>query len=220
MTDLIDKPNPVVRSAQFLFPPALLAAVFMAFFWLDPLARLTGDQPPVEDIAVERVVLNTEGIVLHVINAGPEPVTIAQVQVDEAYWTFDISPANKLPRLGRAVVTIPYHWVAGEAHEVRLVTRTGATFDHAIDVAVATPVSDSKRWFLLGIVGIFVGVVPVGLGLMWFSLLRNLKKQTLNFILALTVGLLLFLLFLIRWLKVLNWPGKLRMYSMPFHSFF
>lgn len=195
MTDNIDKTNPVIRGAQFLFPLVLLAAVFVAFFWLDPLARLTGDQPPVEDIAVERVVLNTEGIVLHVINAGAEPVTIAQVQVDEAYWTFSISPSNELPRLGRAVVTIPYHWVAGEAHEVRLVTRTGATFDHVIDVAVASPVSDSKRWFLLGIVGLFVGIVPVGLGLMWFPLLHNLKKKTLNFILALTVGLLLFLLF-------------------------
>ena len=194
MTANSNKNLPLLRGVQFLFPLALLAAVFMAFFWIDPLAGLTGDQPPVEDLAVERVVLNTEGIILHVINAGPEPVTIAQVQVDEAYWTFNISPSNELPRLGRAVVTIPYHWVAGDAHEVRFMTSTGATFDHVIDVAVATPVSDSKRWFLLGLVGFFVGVVPVGLGLMWFPLLHNMKKKTLNFVLALTVGLLLFLL--------------------------
>ena len=35
--------------------------------------------------------------------------------------------------------TIPYPWVAGEAHLVKLLTSTGTTFEHEIAVAVETP---------------------------------------------------------------------------------
>lgn len=185
----------LLKVGQLILPLVLLTAVLVLFIQLDPMESLTGNQPPVEDLSVERVILNSEGIVMHVINAGPETVTIAQVLVDEAYWSFNISPANELPRLGRATITIPYHWVEGEAHELRLLTSSGATFDHTIDVAVATPPSDVTRWFLLGLVGFFVGIVPVGLGLMWFPLLQSMKKRALDFVLALTVGLLVFLLF-------------------------
>ncbi|MCH8122596.1 MAG: metal transporter [Bacteroidetes bacterium] len=185
----------MLKVGQLILPLVLLTAVLVLFIQLDPMESLTGNQPPVEDLSVERVILNSEGIVMHVINAGPETVTIAQVLVDEAYWSFNISPANELPRLGRATITIPYHWVEGEAHELRLLTSSGATFDHTIDVAVATPPSDVTRWFLLGLVGFFVGIVPVGLGLMWFPLLQSMKKRALDFVLALTVGLLVFLLF-------------------------
>ena len=185
----------LLKVGQLILPLVLLTAVLVLFIQLDPMESLTGNQPPVEDLSVERVILNSEGIVIHVINAGPETVTIAQVLVDEAYWSFNISPANELPRLGRAIITIPYHWVEGEAHELRLLTSSGATFDHTIEVAVATPPSDVTRWFLLGLVGFFVGIVPVGLGLMWFPLLQSMKKRALDFVLALTVGLLVFLLF-------------------------
>lgn len=185
----------LLKVGQLILPLVLLTAVLVLFIQLDPMESLTGNQPPVEDLSVERVILNSDGIVMHVINAGPETVTIAQVLVDEAYWSFNISPANELPRLGRATITIPYHWVEGEAHELRLLTSSGATFDHTIEVAVATPPSDITRWFLLGLVGFFVGIVPVGLGLMWFPLLQSMKKRALDFVLALTVGLLVFLLF-------------------------
>ncbi len=175
-------------------PIVLLAAALWLFVRFDPMQALTGNQPPVEELAVERVDLRPGDIILHVVNGGPEPVTVAQVQVDEAYWTFDIAPGPTLPRLGRATITIPYAWVQGELHEVRLLSSTGVTFDHTIEVAVATPRPDATRWFLFGLIGVFVGVVPVGLGLMWFPLLQRLGRQTMNFILALTVGLLLFLL--------------------------
>ena len=185
----------IARFFQVALPIVLFALVLFVFVRLDPLRSLTGGQPPVEEIAVERVILGQDGILLHVVNSGPEPVTIAQVQVDEAYWTFKITPSNTLPRLGKAQLIIPYHWVEGEAHAVRMVTSTGATFDHMIEVAVATPIPDGRRWLLLGLIGFVVGIVPVGLGLMWFPLFQYMKKESLSFILALTIGLLLFLLF-------------------------
>jgi zinc transporter, ZIP family len=43
-------------------------------------------------------------------------------------------------------------------------------------------------------VGLFVGVVPVALGLMFLPALRGVSRRGLEFVLALTAGLLVFLL--------------------------
>jgi len=174
--------------------PLVLAALALALFiYTDPMTTLTGGQPPVENLSIERVELDDNGFTLDVANVGPEPVTITQVQVDEAYWSFDVEPDSTLSRLGAATVHIPYPWVHGELHEIRLLTGTGMTFSHTVDVATETPQPTPTRWGLFALLGAFIGVVPVGLGLLWFPVLQNLSKQVMNFVLALTLGLLVFL---------------------------
>ncbi len=178
-----------------VLPLVLLGSALWLFVQLAPLHSLVGDLPPIEDLTIERAELRPEGIILHVINGGPDPVTIAQVQVDEAYWRFTMEPSSQtLSRLSRAEIQIPYPWVEGDLHEVRLVTSTGVTFDHVIEVATMTPQADAYHWFVFALIGFFVGIVPVGLGLMWFPLLKQLGSEGLRFILALTIGLLIFLL--------------------------
>lgn len=177
-----------------VLPLAFLGLLVWLFIHFDPLRTLTGDQPPIEDLTIERVEMRPDGILLHVVNGGPEPVTVAQVQVDEAYWAFAMTPSQTIGRLGRAEVAIPYHWVEGELHAVRLITRTGVTFDHEIEVATMTPQPSAHHWWLFAWLGAFVGVVPVALGLMWFPLLGRIGEQGTQFLLALTIGLLVFLL--------------------------
>ena len=181
-----------------VLPLALLGLLIWGFVALNPLQSLTGDVPPVEQIAFERTTLTDENglrtITLDIRNSGPDPVIIAQALVDEAYRQFVIEPGNELGRLSTARVVIPYPWVDGEAHEVMLITQTGVTFDTAVEVAVVTPTPDFNIWLILGILGIYVGVVPVGLGLLWLPVIRRMSRVGLNFILALTVGLLVFLL--------------------------
>ena len=176
-------------------PLAFLAVALWLFVHFEPMQALTGNQPPVEELTITRVVLSDNGMAAHVVNGGPEPVTIAQVQVDEAYWSFGIESGRTFERLERAVVRIPYHWVEGEAHEIRLVTQTGATFDYVIDVAMPTPKPQPVSWLLLGLVGAFVGIIPVGVGLATFPVMQQASRKTMNFLLALTVGLLVFLFF-------------------------
>ena len=43
------------------------------------------------------------------------------------------------------------------------------------------------------LIGTYVGVIPVALGLLWYPFLRRLGTAGMNFVLALTVGLLAFL---------------------------
>lgn len=182
------------RWLMAVLPLALLAGVIALLLTLDPLAALTGDQPPVEELAVQQVELGEYGIRLKVVNAGRQKNTVAQVLVDEAYWAFEMKPGRTLGRLESATITIPYPWVQNEPHEVRLITSTGATFAHTIEIATATPQQDATTWLLFAVIGVAVGVIPVGLGLMWFPLLQQMGRRAMRFILALTIGLLLFLL--------------------------
>jgi zinc transporter ZupT len=73
-------------------------------------------------------------------------------------------------------------------------TSTGAGFDHTIEVAHATPVLAAADLGAYGVIGLLVGVVPVALGMLFFPTLRRLGRPGLEFVLALTVGLLVFLL--------------------------
>jgi zinc transporter ZupT len=178
-----------------LIPILLFGALTWAFIAYSPIQRLSGDIPPVEDLTINRVELKDRLFVLHVVNGGRDAVTIAQVQVDEAYRHFRVEPASgTIGRLETARILVPYPWVSGEAHELRIVTNTGLTFDHTVEVAVHSPEPDSFHWWVFALIGIFVGVIPVGLGLMWFPLLQRLPRSGLRFMLALTIGLLVFLL--------------------------
>jgi ZIP family zinc transporter len=124
-------------------PLLLIVVAAVAFLATDPLRSLTVAVPPIEQVTVERQVLNGDGIALLVRVGGTEPVRIAQVQVDGAYWTFAQEPSGELGNLSSAWLRIPYPWVLGETHHIALITRTGLAFEHTIDVAVATPDTNS-----------------------------------------------------------------------------
>ena len=178
-----------------LVPLVLLAALVAGILWWGPAGALRGDgYPPVERLTFQRVELTGDGIVASVMNDGPDPVQIAQVQVDDAYWLFTADNGTELQHLGRTSLSIPYPWVLGEPHVVRVLTSTGTTFDYEIAVAVPTPRADARTLGLFTLMGIYVGVVPVAIGLLWFPLVSQVGRRGLDFLLALTIGLLLFLL--------------------------
>jgi zinc transporter ZupT len=128
------------------------------------------------------------------VNDGPDAVAVAQVTVDDAFWSFRMEPSNELDHLQRATLTIPYPWVHGETHHVRLLTSSGVTFDHEIGVALETPRPNGRFFAVFALIGLYVGVIPVAIGLMWYPLMGRLGRRGLEFLLALTIGLLLFLL--------------------------
>lgn len=174
--------------------PLALLAVFVALFLVyGPLGVFEAARPPVEELTIERVVLRPGEMVVNVTNGGPEPVTVAQVLVDDAYWQHSIVPDRTVPRLGRATVTIPYPWVEGEPHRIRLLASTGVVFEHEVAVAVETPMPDARSLAAFTMLGIYVGVVPVFVGMLWSPFLRKIARRWLNFFLSLTGGLLVFL---------------------------
>ncbi|WP_018238741.1 ZIP family metal transporter [Ensifer sp. BR816] len=180
--------------AWLLLPVAVLAAAILWLVQTDPLQGFNNGAPPVENLTIERMVLDQDGLRMLVRAGGSEPMTIAQVQVDAAYWQFAQEPAGAIARGHTAWISIPFPWVLGEAHNVTLVTNTGATFDHEIPVAVPTPTVSSGTLASQAILGAFVGILPVAVGLLCYPALRSAGRNTMTFLLAMTVGLLAFLL--------------------------
>lgn len=198
LTETGPAPSESLRSRAALVWALLpLAALAIAIAWLvvaDPLRSFDNGAPPVESLTFERTVLSSDGIDLVVRAGGSEPMTIAQVLVDDAYWQFTQNPPGPIARGDTARIRVPYPWVLGEAHAVKIITNTGATFEHEIPVAVPTPVVDAGSLGSQALLGAFVGIVPVAIGLMFYPALRGVGRSGMNFLLAMTVGLLAFLM--------------------------
>lgn len=187
---------PIRRTALLwaVIPFLVLAAAIAWLYGTNPLRNFENGAPPVENLTYERTILDNGGLRLLVRAGGSEPLKIAQVQVDAAYWQFTLDPPGPLARGNSAWVSIPFPWVLGEAHRVTVVTSTGTTFEHEIPVAVPTPEVTSGSLLSQGILGAFVGILPVAIGLMFYPALRGAGPGAIRFLLAVTVGLLAFLL--------------------------
>ncbi|MFB3153266.1 MAG: ZIP family metal transporter [Candidatus Acidiferrales bacterium] len=189
------KSSRAVVIASALLPVLLLAGIL--YFLVTRGTGLNMAAPaPIEKLEFERIVLRPGEIRAHVINTGPEAVTIAQVQVgflNRASWEFSVSPGPTIARLGRAVVSIPYPWTPGEPYEIVLITANSLIFTHDIEVAAETPTAGPAMLGRFALLGIYVGVIPVFLGIGWLPFLRALPQRWYFFLLSLTVGLLVFL---------------------------
>ena len=175
-----------------LLPLVLIMLAVGAFALLDGPGLGERRGPPVEELAVERTKLTPGVIELTVRNDGPEPVTIAQAVVNDAFVQFS-GADSAIGRLEAATVRVQQPWIEGEAYEVALITSSGGTFAHEIPVAVATPANDLSFFGLMTLLGIYVGVIPVALGMLWLPWVRRIPPGWLRVVMALTVGLLGFL---------------------------
>ena len=177
-----------------LAPLGLLAILIAVFLRFGPLGVLRANFPPVEELTIERVTLPQPGeLRVRVVNGGPEAVTVAQILVDEAAWNHAIDGDRTIGRLQSREITIPYPWVEGEPVTVTLVSSTGLTFPATVEVATRTPRPDARYLATFAMLGVYVGIVPVFLGLLWLPFLRTLRREWIDFFLSLTVGLLVFL---------------------------
>jgi zinc transporter ZupT len=175
-------------------PLVLLAGLLVALFRLGPLGLFDEAFPPLEELTIERIWFPEPGEMrVAVVNGGPEPVTIAQVAVDEAVWSHELDGDRTIGRLERRVITLPYPWVEGEPHGVQIITRNGVTFDGGVDIATTAPAVGARYLGAFALLGVYVGVLPVLLGLLWLPFLRRIDRRWVDFFLALTVGLLVFL---------------------------
>ncbi|OOG72468.1 metal transporter [Sinorhizobium sp. A49] len=192
-------PRAAIRAAKtnLVWLALPLIAFGIAVAWIlstDPLSGFRNGAPPVENLTFERTVLDDSGLRLLVRGGGSEPMTVAQVQVDDAYWQFTQDPPGPIARGQAAWLSLPFPWMLGEAHALKVVTNTGATFAHDIAVAVPTPQATPGQLRLQALVGILVGIVPVAVGLMFYPVLRGVGASGMAFLLSLTIGLLAFLL--------------------------
>ncbi|AQA22377.1 ZIP Zinc transporter family protein [Rhodococcus sp. MTM3W5.2] len=206
MTNTSPRPGPdetgadrteLTRSGAWIRGAGVVAIIAVA---LAALALLAGQSlpdragPPIEDIAIERTVLEPGQIVLTLRNVGPDPVTIAQAFVNDAYVNLE-GAEEPIGRLQSETVTFDYPWITGQPYLVSMLTNTGLVIEHEIPAAVPTPEPGAAFFGTMALLGIYVGVIPVLLGMLLLPVLRRAGARAVRFVLALTVGLLAFLAF-------------------------
>jgi zinc transporter, ZIP family len=172
--------------------PLLVLALAIGLFVALDAPGLDRIGVPQEELAVERTVLNPGEIELHVRNDGADAVQVRQVIVNDGYASF-AQTDNSIGRLGGAEIDVQYPWIEGQTYEITLLTTTGATIEHTIDVAVETPEADLGFYGLMALIGFYVGVIPVAIGMLWLPWVRGVDARWMRFLLAFTVGLLAFL---------------------------
>ena len=182
----------LVTIMQVILPLAVLGGVIWLFLTTGGGLRLTSPIP-VEALSIERTVLKPGQIDITVRNAGREELQIAQVVINNAVWPFTISSSPAIPRLRTAVIHLDYVWSYGEAYAIRLFTTNSIPFDVDIPVAFETPIPNRRTFLAFTLIGLYVGVIPVYLGLFWYPALRQLSRRAMTFLLAVTAGLLAFL---------------------------
>ncbi len=175
-----------------VLPVALIAVAIGAFVGLGSPGLGERKGPPIEELTVEQTILKAGRIDLKVRNDGPDAVRVSQVQVNDAFVSFS-GGEDPIRRLSTDTISIAQPWVEGEAYSVALMTSTGALVGHEIAAAVESPSTDLSFFALMALLGIYVGVIPIALGMLWLPWVRRIPATWLQAVMALTVGLLAFL---------------------------
>ena len=175
-----------------LIPLVLLLSV-LGWVFINGAGVERDPAAPIEVLNIERIKIINGGFELSVSNTGPETLTISQVIVDDSVWNFSVSPNPTLKRFDDGKVTIMYPWVEGDPHAIKIITENGIVTEGEIAAATLTPEASWGNFLNYGIIGFYVGIVPITLGLLWYPFMKRFTRKWINAILALTVGLLSFL---------------------------
>ena len=178
-----------------LLPILLLTAAVAAFVaGGSSIVDLIGENPPQADaFDVRRIEFKPGEIRVRVTNPQQDDLTLASVTVDDAIVPFRVDGSATLGHLRSSTVVIPYDWVEDDPISIGLTSSSGIETVEALPAAVETPGVSGGGFLGYAIIGFLVGVLPVGLGLLWLPALRRVQQHWLTAFMALTAGLLSFL---------------------------
>jgi zinc transporter, ZIP family len=148
---------------------------------------------PLPEITIERIEFQDGKIVAFIRNTGPMDITIAQADVNDRIQAAAIEPGKNLSRLSTAKVIVPFIWNPSQPYEVGITTSDGVRFHKSVEAAALAPSPDIKQATLFAIIGTYVGIIPILIGLLRFPFIKRLSNRKYVFFLSLTVGLLIFL---------------------------
>jgi len=180
-------------AGMLLLPVILLVGIIVLFVVTNGAGLKVEPAAPIEAITFERTVLRPDEFELQVRNTSSQEVTISAVNINDAIWRFNAQPGNTIPRLGQAAIRVHYPWVRGQAYVITLFSSNSIAFTTNIPVAAETATPTSATLLSFTLIGLYVGVIPVFLGIFWFPALKRLGRQWMTFLMALTAGLLIFL---------------------------
>lgn len=165
----------------------------MLVFLLGPGMSILNIGIPLPEITIEKIEFQNDKIVAFIRNTGPKGVDVAQADINDRMIPAGIEPSKTLSRLAEAKVIVPFSWIAGVPYEVGITTSDGTRFSKSVEAAALAPTPNVEQASYFAIIGIYVGVIPVLIGLLWFPFIKRLSMNKYKFFLSLTAGLLVFL---------------------------
>lgn len=165
----------------------------MLVFLLGPGMSILNIGIPLPEITIEKIEFQNDKIVAFIRNTGPEGVDVAQADINDRMIPAGIEPSKTLSRLAEAKVIVPFSWIAGVPYEVGITISDGTRFSKSVEAAALAPTPNVEQASYFAIIGIYVGVIPVLIGLLWFPFIKRLSMNKYKFFLSLTAGLLVFL---------------------------
>ena len=171
----------------FVFLIILIAYIF------GPGSDLLDLGVPLPEITIEKVDFMDSEILVTVRNTGPIPVEVVMADVNDRIQPAAIEPDGFLERYETALVTIPFEWNEAEPYIIGLTIEDGTRFEKEIEAAAPALEPSLELAGFFAIIGTYVGIIPIMIGLLWLPFIKRLQKNKYHFFLALTVGLLLFL---------------------------
>jgi len=145
------------------------------------------------EIYLEKIDFVDSEIQVIVRNTGPIDVNVVVADVNDRIQPAAIEPDNHLTRFETALVRIPYDWNEGQPYAIGLTTNDGTRFEKVVDAAFPSLQPNGELVGYFALIGTYVGIIPVMIGLLWLPFIKKLSQNRYQFFLAFTIGLLLFL---------------------------
>ena len=172
--------------------PFLFLILLMAYIF-GPGAELLDFGVILPEITIEKVDFVDSEIQATVRNTGHMPVEIVMADINDRIQPAAVEPDGFLERFETTLVRIPFEWNEAEPYTIGITIEDGTRFEKEIEAAAPALEPSLDLAIFFAVIGTYVGIIPVMIGLLWLPFIKRISKQKYHFFLALTVGLLLFL---------------------------
>ena len=172
--------------------PFLFVILLMVYIF-GPGAELLDFGIMLPEITIEKIDFIDSEIQATVRNTGHIPVEIVMADINDRIQPAAVEPDRFLERFETTLVRIPFEWNEAEPYTIGITVEDGTRFEKEIEAAAPALEPSLDLAIFFAIIGTYVGIIPVMIGLLWLPFIKRISKQKYHFFLALTVGLLFFL---------------------------
>jgi len=167
--------------------------IIMMLYIFGPGGDLLDFGVALPEVTIEKVDFIDSEIQATVRNTGPIPVQVVMADVNDRIQPAAVEPDGFLERYETTLVRIPFEWNEAEPYRIGITIDDGTRFEKEIASAAFALEFTPDLAIFFAIIGTYVGIIPVMIGLLWLPFIKKISKQKYHFFLALTAGLLLFL---------------------------
>ena len=167
--------------------------ILMMVYIFGPGADLLDFGVLLPEVTIEKIDFIDSEIQATVRNTGHIPVEVVMADVNDRIQPAAVEPDRFLERFETTLGRIPFEWNVAEPYTIGITVEDGTRFEKEVEAAAPALELSLDLAIFFAIIGTYVGIIPVMIGLLWLPFIKKISKQKYHFFLALTAGLLLFL---------------------------